>query len=100
MKNLFKCLFLFVLCVVTAQEVRAWEFDESTGVLRVKSNYEGNSSSSYPWSSFRNNIKSVEFTSNVTSIGGSAFYNCSSLTSVTIPSSVTSIGDGAFYDCI
>ena len=60
MKNLFKCLFLFVLCVVTAQEVSAWEFDESTGVLRVKSNY---NYPNYPWSSFRYNIKSVEFTS-------------------------------------
>ena len=38
-------------------------------------------------------------TYSVTSIGGSAFFNCSSLTSVTIPNSVTSIGDGAFYNC-
>ena len=36
---------------------------------------------------------------NVTSIGNSAFYGCSGLTSVTIPSSVTSIGQGAFYGC-
>ncbi len=35
----------------------------------------------------------------VTSIGGGAFYGCSSLTSVTIGNSVTSIGYKAFYDC-
>ena len=35
----------------------------------------------------------------VTTIGGSAFYECTSLTSITIPDSVTSIGYGAFRDC-
>ncbi len=35
----------------------------------------------------------------VTSIGGSAFYACSSLTAITIPESVTSIGDDAFRGC-
>ena len=35
----------------------------------------------------------------VTSIGASAFYGCTGLTSINIPSSVTSIGDSAFEDC-
>ena len=35
----------------------------------------------------------------VTSIGQSAFRDCSALTSVTIPAGVTSIGDGAFHNC-
>ncbi|MDE6536236.1 MAG: leucine-rich repeat protein, partial [Muribaculaceae bacterium] len=35
----------------------------------------------------------------VTSIGSSAFQDCSGLTSVTIPNSVTSIGSGAFAYC-
>ena len=39
-------------------------------------------------------------TRKVTSIGNSAFYYCSGLTSVTIPASVTSIGRNAFYRCI
>ena len=39
-------------------------------------------------------------TYSVTSIGGSAFYGCSDLTSISIPNSVTSIRDGAFRVCI
>ena len=35
----------------------------------------------------------------VTSIGDSAFYGCSGLTSITIPDSVTNIGDHAFSVC-
>ncbi|MBR5678070.1 MAG: leucine-rich repeat protein [Paludibacteraceae bacterium] len=45
---------------------------------------------------------SVEYnaqTFSVTSIGSSAFYNCSGLTSVTIGNSVTSIGSDAFAYC-
>ena len=41
--------------------------------------------------------KGINYT--VTSIGSSAFYNCSSLTSITIPDSLTSIGYGAFENC-
>ena len=43
--------------------------------------------------------ESYEIPDSVTSIGNSAFWGCSSLTSVTIPDSVTSISYGAFSRC-
>ncbi len=42
---------------------------------------------------------SVSIPDSVTSIGYSAFRNCTGLTSVTIPDSVTGIGAFAFYSC-
>ena len=45
------------------------------------------------------NIKTVEISNSVKSIGMSAFRNCNGLTSLTIPNSVNSIGMSAFRDC-
>lgn len=51
------------------------------------------------YGTYYTSIKSVVVNFGVTSIGGCAFYGCSSLTSITIPSSVKSIGYCAFYYC-
>ena len=51
-----------------------------------------------PWRSDKS-IKQVVIGDGVTTIGGFAFTNCSSLTSITIPNSVTTIGKSAFYGC-
>ena len=45
------------------------------------------------------NLTGVTIGNNVTSIGKRAFSLCYGLTNVTIPDSVTSIGDAAFYSC-
>ena len=55
-------------------------------------------SSPAPWYSYKYSITSVVINDGVTSIGNSAFIECSGLTSVTIPNSVTSIGDFAFIE--
>ncbi len=44
-------------------------------------------------------LTSITIPNSVTTIGRSAFYGCSGLTSVTIPNSVTTIGVWAFFDC-
>ena len=44
-------------------------------------------------------LTSINIPEGVTSIGGSAFSGCSGLTSINIPESVTSIGDYAFRNC-
>jgi uncharacterized repeat protein (TIGR02543 family) len=44
-------------------------------------------------------LTSVSIPNSVTSIGASAFVFCTALTSVSIPNSVTSIGYGAFSNC-
>ena len=50
-----------------------------------------------PWGSY--DIKRIIIGDGVTTIGASAFEDCSALTSVTIPNSVTEIGYHAFYNC-
>ena len=48
---------------------------------------------------YQNAVQKVEIGEGVTSIGGSAFQNCSSLASIAIPGGVTSIGNNAFQNC-
>ena len=59
-------------------------FDEATGYLYVNKDYDYSSSSSYPWYSVQDQIKSVEFGPDVTSIEDNAFRDCSSLTTIVV----------------
>ena len=86
-----------------------WSLDISTGLLTIDGTgdmYDYSTKrvgsewiTTAPWGSYYTYIKTVIIGDGVTSIGSSAFYNCSSLESVTIPDSVTSIGSSAFYYC-
>ncbi|MBR4589725.1 MAG: leucine-rich repeat domain-containing protein [Bacteroidaceae bacterium] len=49
---------------------------------------------------YENGVGIITFDGNVTSIGNSAFYECTDLTSVAIPNSVTNISQNAFKNCI
>lgn len=51
------------------------------------------------WQEFRDDIRTVQIMSDVTSIGNYAFCDCSNLENVTIGKGVMSIGEGAFFDC-
>ena len=78
-----------------------WTLDTETGVMTISGTGEMKNygSSSMPWYSYQNSIKTVVIENGVTSIGNYAFKDCSELTSITIPEGVTSIGVRACSDC-
>lgn len=55
--------------------------------------------SSVPWKNYKEEIVDAIIEDGVTSIGGSAFRNCTGLKSITIGDSVSYIGPDAFYEC-
>ena len=70
--------------------------------LQVTNNYNPSSQSYSPYSGnvvIPEEVTYMNRTRKVTSIGGSAFYSGSGLTSVTIGNSVTNIGNYAFHKC-
>ena len=84
-----------------------WNEDNYEGLTtaNIPSSVEYNSVAysvtSIGWSAFYGctGLTSIEIPNSVTSIGYGAFSGCSGLTSVTIPNSVTSIGNWAFFSC-
>ena len=100
---------IFVLSVLLLSvKCEEWECGNdckailADGVLTVKGNGEMNdfsSSSSVPWYSNRESIKSVVIEDGITSIGEYAFEGCSSLTSIKITEGVMKINSFVFRSC-
>ena len=84
--------------ITEAGEVEVSDCNESVTSVNIPS------SVTHAWKHYSHScdcyITDSVITYSVTSIGYSAFDDCSSLTSVTIPNSVTFIDDQAFYRCI
>ena len=75
--------------------------DKSATSAEIRSNVAGCEVTSIGRSAFLDcsALTSINIPSSVTNIGSSAFEGCCSLTSINIPSSVTSIGEWAFSRC-
>lgn len=108
MKRFFTLFALSLLCVVQSLAYDAYidgiyyNLDKSKGTAEVTCVY---NLSDDNWATYVGNVvipNNVEYDGNsynVTSIGTSAFYNCSNLFSITIPEGVTTIASYAFYHC-
>ena len=78
-----------------------WELDQD-GVLKISGQGEMQNweiETEVPWSEQRQEIKKVEITEGVTSVGGYAFSNCINAAEIVIPDSVQEIGEYAFFNC-
>ena len=78
-----------------------WALD-TAGTLHVYGTgtmYDYNGNNGGPFYLYRNDIQSVQFSGNITTIGDYAFYECRNLTEIVIPDSITSIETCAFEYC-
>ena len=74
-----------------------WALDNS-GKLTITGNGKM-SGSSCAWEDYKDLVKKVEFSGNITSISACAFELNTNLESVTLPDAVTSVGRRAFAEC-
>lgn len=74
-----------------------WTYEIDTKILTISGS--GEMSDGQPWESYKDLVEKVVIEDGVTSIGTSAFYQFSNLTTVIIPSGVTKINEDAFNGC-
>lgn len=76
-----------------------WFFDESTGTLTITGTGDMEYYDPAPWEYLKQDIKAVVICDGVTSIGDSAFLDCTALESVELPESLEYIDVDAFKNC-
>ena len=88
-------------CDKNLSENVVWELNTDTGVLTISGEGEmaDYTSSSIPWYSYKEYVKTVYRGDAVTNIGRSAFSNCTNLTEITIGKSVQRLGLTVFNRC-
>ena len=95
------CTFSAYAAIVdgTCGDNLTWTLNTKDSTLTISGTGEMTNPNPAPWSDYKSYIKYVTLPDDLTSIGESAFRECSSLTSITIPNSVTSIRGYAFFYC-
>lgn len=81
----------------------AWALDAETGEFTISGignmiNY--SETSPAPWDEYKDQIKKIIVSEDVTTIGNDTFIGCKNLEEVSLPSTLTKIGDSAFRDCV
>ena len=94
--------FNYVETTGTCGENINWTYDESNGNLVISGTGAMDSYDSfddYGWYSFKDDIKFVEVSDGITSIGANAFNGCTALKEVYFGKNTAAIGENAFADC-
>ena len=80
-----------------------WTFDSDSGELNIfgkgdMTNYD-DAGDDLPWYRYKEQIRSVVFGDEVTSVGDYAFCRCKALKSLTLGAGIRNVGCSAFLDC-
>ena len=86
-----------------------WTYEGSTTTLTISPNPDVSEQTDFrmanygesnqPWNDYKGALTTLVIDAGVTSIGGYACYNCTSLTAITQPDGLTTIGYYAFWGC-
>ena len=87
----------FYLAAGTCGENISWKL-QYNGLLKISGSGPMYSDLDYGWENYKDDIRIIEISDGITSIGNSAFEGAG-IKLIQLPKTITSIGDGAFKDC-